>query len=332
MAIEGRKARISGCGSYLPETVITNDDLSRMVDTSDDWIVPRTGIRERRVVRVGEEASSDLGLAAARGALEMAGTSPAELDLVIAATITPDHIFPNAACLIQQKLGAERAGAFDLAAACSGFIYALDVAKQFVAAGSCEKVLVVGVDCMSMLTNWEDRNSCIIFGDGAGAVVVEPSRGAGDGEIFRSRLGAKGESEHFLVKAGGSRYPVTQDAIAAGDQYLRMEGRKVFRFAVDKMQELLEEAIRTNGFRMSDIRWVVPHQVNRRIIESAFKKLDIPLERVVMNIDRVGNTSAASVPTALDEAVRDGRIQRGDLCAMVAFGAGLAWASTIVRW
>ncbi len=327
-----RRVRIAGSGSYLPETVLTNDELSKMVDTSDEWIRTRTGIRERRIVKVGEEASSDLAFAASRRALEMAETTPEDIDLILVATITPDHIFPNTACLVQKSLEAWNAAAMDVSVACSGFIYALDMAKHYVALGTYDKVLVLGVDCMSTLTDWEDRNSCIIFADAAGAVVIEPSEGDDPGEIFQSHLGAQGECELFLVPAGGSRKPATHDTVEAREHFLHMEGRQVFRFAVAKMQELLEIVLEKNGFRASDVKWVVPHQVNQRIIENAFRKLDIPLERVLVNIDRVGNTSAASVPTVFDEAVRDGRIERGDLCAMVAFGAGLAWSSTLVRW
>ena len=324
------KVNIAGCGSYLPEKVLTNDDLSRMVNTSDEWIVPRTGIRERRIVEPGKEASSDLAAIAAVRAMEMAEVRGEDLDLIIAATITPDHIFPNTACLLQKHLKAARAGAFDLSASCSGFIYAMETGKQFILSGTCTKVLVVGVDCMSTITDYKDRNSCIIFGDGAGAVVLKPS--LGNGEIFETTLGAQGESDLFLVPAGGSRMPASRDSVENRSHYLKMEGRKVFRFAVAKMQELLEAAVKQNGFSADDIRWVIPHQVNRRILESAFRRINIPMDRVVINIERYGNTSAGSVPVALDEAVRDGRIERGDLCAMVAFGAGLSWASTVFRW
>ena len=301
-----------------------------MMDTSDEWIVSRTGIRERRVVEFGKEATSDLALGASEQAIEMAGISPDALDLIIVATITPDHIVPSTACLLQKRLGAGNASAFDLAAACAGFIHSLEVAKQFIATGSFQRILVVGADCMTTITNYEDRNSCIIFGDGAGAVVLERSKG--DGQVYDSILGAEGENDLFLVRAGGSRVPTTHETVSSRSHLLRMDGKKVFKFAVAKMKELLEASVRGNGFAPDDIKWVIPHQVNRRIIESAIKKIGIPMERVIINVDRYGNTSAASVPVALDEAVRDGRIQRGDLCAMVAFGAGLSWASTLLCW
>lgn len=324
------KVRIWGTGSYFPEKVLTNDDLSRIVDTSDEWIVPRTGIRERRVVEIGEQASSDLATGAAKRALEMAGIAPEDLGLIIAATITPDHLFPNVACLVQKNIGAKNAGAFDLSASCSGFIYGLETAKQFVQSGEFKHILVVGVDCMTTITDYTDRNACIIFGDAAGAVVLGPSDG--EAQIFASTLGAQGESDLFLVPAGGSRRPASHETVSSRAHYLRMEGRQVFRFAVAKMKELLEEAVRQNGFSADDVHWVIPHQVNLRIIESAIRKMGLPMERVIINIDRYGNTSAASIPLALDEAVRDGRIQKGHLCAGVAFGAGLAWASTLFRW
>lgn len=323
-------ARISGCGAYLPEKVLTNDELSKMVDTSNEWIVGRTGIRERRVVEIGKEATSDLATTAARRAMEMAGVEAEDLDLIIVGTITADHIFPNAACLVQRNLGATEASAFDLSASCSGFIYAMEVGKHFVGSGEKKCILVIGVDCMSTITDYKERDSCIIFGDGAGAVVLQPSDG--ESRLYRSILGARGESELFLVPAGGSRRPASHETISSRGHYLRMEGRKVFRFAVSKMQELLEAVLEDNGFKPEDVSWVIPHQVNRRIIESAFKKIGISMEQVIINIDKYGNTSAASVPVALDEAVRDGRIQRGDLCAMVVFGAGLLWASTMLRW
>ncbi|MCZ6602022.1 MAG: ketoacyl-ACP synthase III, partial [Planctomycetota bacterium] len=286
------KAYIAGCGSYLPEKVISNDDLSRLVDTTDEWIVPRTGIRERRKVEVGKEASSDLATAAGLKALEMAGVSASDLDLIVGATITPDHLFPNTACLVQRNLGAHEAAAFDLSAACAGFIYALEVAKQFVVSGTRKCVLVIGVDCMTTITDYTDRNSCIIFGDGAGAAIVRPSEG--DSQIYETTLGARGEGDLFLVPAGGSRLPASHETISSGGHFLKMEGRKVFRFAVQKMGELLEAVVTQNGFSKDDVKWVIPHQVNLRIMESAFRRIEIPMDRVIINIDRYGNTSAAS--------------------------------------
>jgi 3-oxoacyl-[acyl-carrier-protein] synthase-3 len=328
--MEIRKTRISGCGACVPEMVFTNEHFSCIVDTSDEWIVPRTGIRERRMIRVGEQASSDLAHAAARRALEMAEMDPADLQMIVVGTITPDQSLPNVACSLQSALGAKGAAAFDLSAACSGFVYALEIAKQFVSTASVDRVLAVGVDCMSTITDFEDRDSCILFGDGAGAAVVEPSDG--EGEIFKGRLGAEGDRDLFFLGAGGSRRPTTASTVRRREHLLAMNGRGVFRFAVSKMQEMLEGSLKDNGFAPNDLRWIVPHQVNLRVIDSAIRKLDIPMDRVVVNIDRYGNTCAGSVPLALDEAVRGGRIQRGDLIALVALGAGLTWASTLVRW
>jgi 3-oxoacyl-[acyl-carrier-protein] synthase-3 len=326
----GRPVVIAGTGSCVPERRLTNADLERMVDTSDDWIVSRTGIRERRIVEPGV-ASSDLGEAAARRAMEAAGIGPADLDLVVVCTVTPDQSFPSTACHVQHRLGAGRAAAFDVSAACSGFLYGLITGWQFVATGQYDNVLVIGVDIMSSIVNYQDRSTCVLFGDGAGAVVLKP--GTGRGELLYGFLRGDGSGSDFMnVPAGGSRRPTSRQTVEDGLHYMTFRGNAVFKFAVDKMRELIEDALKKNGWTTADVGLVVPHQVNTRIIEAALKKLDIPMERVFVNIEKYGNTAAASIPIALDEAVREDRMVPGKLAMMVAFGAGLTWASGVIRW
>jgi len=326
----GRPVVVAGTGSFVPERRLTNADLERMVDTSDDWIVSRTGIRERRIVEPGV-ASSDLGEAAARRAMEAAGIGPEDLDLIVVSTVTPDQSFPSTACHIQHRLGAPRAAAFDVSAACSGFLYGLTTGWQFVATGQYDHVLVVGVDIMSSIVNYQDRSTCVLFGDGAGAVVLRP--GSGRGELLYSFLRGDGSGSDFMnVPAGGSRRPTSRQTVEEGLHYMTFRGNAVFKFAVDKMRELIEDALRRNGWTTADVGLVIPHQVNTRIIEAALKKLDLPMERVFVNIERYGNTAAASIPIALDEAVREDRLVPEKLAVMVAFGAGLTWASGVIRW
>jgi 3-oxoacyl-[acyl-carrier-protein] synthase-3 len=323
-------AGILGIGVYVPEKILTNDDLQKMVDTSDEWIRSRSGIRQRHIA-APEEAVSDLALPAARSALADAGVKPEEIDLIIVATNTPDTLFPATACLVQDKLGARKAGAFDLLAGCTGFIYALSVGAQFVSAGTCRYVLVVGAETMSRVIDWEDRNTCVLFGDGAGAVVLGPSP-AGSG-ILSTRLGSDGSGGPLLsLPAGGSRLPATGETLEKRLHYLHMNGREVFKFAVKAMVDGSLEALEAAGLKKGDVDFLIPHQANIRIIEASAKRMGISLENVLINVDRYGNTSTASVPLALNEAVLEGRIKDGDNVVLVAFGAGLTWGAAVMRW
>jgi len=322
---------IAGTGSFVPERVLSNADLEKMVDTSDEWIITRTGIRERRIAEDGM-ASSDLAEIASRRALESAGVSAEELDLVIVCTITPDTILPSCACWLQERIGAKNAGAFDITAACSGFIYGLSVASNFIKAGAARLALVVGSECLSKITDYTDRTSCILFGDGAGAAVLR-STGNEESGILDFILGADGAGgELMILPAGGSRIPATHRSIDERLHYMKIRGREVFKFAVLKMVELVKASVERVGMSTKDIKLVIPHQVNTRILRSAAEKLGMPMEKIFINIDRYGNTSAASVPIALDEAHRAGQIGRGDLVVLVAFGGGLTWGSCLLRW
>ena len=323
-------AGIIGIGSYVPEKVITNQDLEKIVDTSDEWIVTRTGIRERRIA-AEEQATSDLGTIAARRALENAGIRAEELDLIIVATVTPDMNFPSTACLIQNNLKAARAAAFDVEAACSGFLYSLATANQFIATGFYRNILVVGAECLSRFTNWKDRNTCILFGDGAGAAIVgRVEQGYG---MLSHCMGADGSGGDLLkLRAGGSRLPASLETVENDLHYVHMDGSEVFKFAVRIMVTAAGEAIRLAGMTKEDLDYLIPHQANIRIIKEAAKRLDMSADRVWVNLDKYGNMSAASIPVALDEAVRSGRIRKGDNICMVGFGGGLTWASCIMKW
>lgn len=325
-----RPVGIVSLGAAVPERVLTNHDLERMVDTSDEWIVTRTGIRERRIAADGQ-ATSDLALAAAREALARAAVSPAEVDLVILATCTPDMPLPATACLVQAALGARQAAAFDLDAACSGFVYALAAGAQFVAAGACGTVLVVGAETLSRIVNWQDRSTCVLMGDAAAAAVLRPVDP--DLGLLGIYLAADGQGADLLrVEAGGSRLPVDDEVLRQGRHYLTMNGREVFRFAVNAMGDAAERALAAAGLSADQVDWFVPHQANYRIIDAAARRFGFPMERVVVNLDRYGNTSAASVPLAMYEAERDGRIRRGDVVLAVAFGAGLTCGAAVMRW
>lgn len=323
--------RILGTGHYVPEKVLTNHDLEKMVDTSDEWIVERSGIRERRVAAEGE-FTSDLATKAGQRALEAAGVSPEELDLILVATVTPDMPLPSTAMFVQQKIGA-RPGcpAMDFAAACAGFIYGLSVADQFIRTGAARRVLLVGVELLSRVLNWEDRTTCVLFGDGAGAVVLGPSEGEhglvstklyGDGSLTRS----------LCIPGGGSAQPASAASVAAGQHFVHMVGKDIFKVAVKHLSSASLAAVEAAGLTADDIDWVVPHQANLRILDGVSKRCGIPLDRFCLNIERYGNTSSASVPIALDEAVRDGRIQPGQNVLMCALGGGIAWGSALVRW
>ncbi len=322
-------ARIQGTGSFVPARVLTNVDLERMVETSDAWIVERTGIRERRIAASGESCS-DLAVKAAERALEAAGVAAADLDLILVATCTGDAPLPATACVLQHRLGAQRAAACDISAACSGFVYALAVGDAYVRSGY-RRVLVVGSEVMSMLMDWTDRGTCILFGDGAGAVVLGP---AADGKgILSSHLHSDGTLWDLIcVPGGGSAAPPSEKMLAEGLQYLKMKGNETFKVAVRTMEEVAREALSANGLSVEDLDLYIPHQANVRIIKAVASRLGLPMEKVVMNMDRYGNTSAASIPLALDEAVRGGRVREGNLILMEAFGGGLTWGSVLVRW
>ena len=316
-------SRISGTGSYLPERILTNDELERMVDTSDEWIRTRTGIVERHIA-ADNEMASDLALNASRNALAAAGIQAAELDLIILATTTPDVIFPSTACILQDKLGVGGCPAFDVQAVCSGFVYALATADMFVRAGKCRNALVVGTEIYSRILDWSDRSTCVLFGDGAGAVVLTQSDQPG---ILSSHLHADGSHRETLAVpaniCGGK---------LRGTPFVMMEGNAVFKFAIKVLEEVVEEALAENDLQASDIDWLIPHQANIRIIQSTAKKLGIPMEKVIITLDKHGNTSAASIPLALDIAVRDGRIKPGQHVLLEGVGGGFTWGSALIRW
>ena len=323
------RARILGTGSYVPERVLTNTDLERMIATSDSWIVERTGIRERRIAAPGE-ACSDLGIKAAERALEAAGLTAADLDLILVATCTGDSPLPSTACLIQHRLGAVRAAACDISAACCGFVYALAVGDAYVKTGL-RHVLVVGAEVMSAIMDWTDRSTCILFGDGACAVVLGPAEG--DRGILSSHLHSDGNLWDLIcVPGGGSRIPPSDKMLADGLQYLKMKGNETFKVAVKTLEESAREALSANHFAVEDLDLYVPHQANVRIIKAVADRLGLPMEKVFLNMDRYGNTSAASIPLALDEAVRTALVKDGSLVMIAAFGSGLTWASSLIRW
>jgi len=321
---------IAALGTYLPEKVLSNHDLEQMVDTSDEWIVPRTGIRERRIA-APDQATSDLAALAARQALERAQMSADQIDAIIVATCTPDHMFPATACLVQAQLGAGNAMAFDLEAACSGFVFAFNCGAAMIASGMARNVMLVGAETLSRITDYEDRGSCILFGDGAGAAILRPA--ANSGAVLYSELGADGSNPDILiVPAGGSRNPTSHQTVEQREHYMHLQGREVFRLAVNKLTELLERIPERAGISLDEIKMVIPHQSNIRIIKSACERGGMDMERTCINIDRVGNTSAASIPLALGEAVERGEIGRGDLVLLLAFGGGLTWGATLLRY
>jgi 3-oxoacyl-[acyl-carrier-protein] synthase-3 len=322
-------AIIVGTGSYLPERRLTNDDLSKMVDTSDEWIVQRTGIKERRIAGK-DESTASMATAASRRAIEAAGLTPQDLDLIICATITPEMQFPSTACFVAANLGLDHTPAFDVAAACSGFLFALETATNFIKAGRYKNVLVIGAETLSRITDYTDRASCILFGDGAGAVVLQRCNDSRRGVIYGS-LHADGNGWEMLHCLPGSRHPINADAIAMRRQYMQIKGRDVYKFAVQRFTELIEDAMRKCELTTADVKLIIPHQVNQRIIDSALEKLDFPPQNAFVNIAKYGNTSAASIPIALDEAWRAGKIGAGDVIIFVAFGGGLTWANAVVR-
>jgi 3-oxoacyl-[acyl-carrier-protein] synthase-3 len=326
----GRGSRIAGTGSYVPVQVMRNADLEKLVDTSDQWITERTGIKERRVAS-SAEASSDLALRASHQALEMAGVAPAALDMVVVGTITPDMPLPACAAVLHNKLGAKGTPAFDVSAACAGFIYALSIADQFIKTGQCSRVLVVGVEMLSKVINWQDRNTCVLFGDGAGAVVLVPAE-AGNGRVLSSKLYTDSSLvESLCIPAGGSREPLTVEGLTAQRNKVQMIGSDIFRIAVRNLTSASRSALSEAQLSPEAVDWVVPHQANLRIINQVAQRLGIPYERFILNIDRYGNTSSASIPIALDQGVRDGRVKPGHTVLMCALGAGVTWASALVQ-
>jgi 3-oxoacyl-[acyl-carrier-protein] synthase-3 len=327
---QGRSCSITGVGSYVPEKILTNADLEKMVETSDEWITSRTGIKERRIA-AKDEFTSDMAVKAAERAMKMAGVTGDQIDLVIVATITPDMPFPATACLVQQKIGAKRAAAFDLEAACSGFIYGLEVAQQFINSRTYDTVLVVGAEKLSSIVDWSDRNTCVLFGDGAGAAILQ-NRENSHG-LLTAVMGADGEKAELLfMPGGGSRCPATSDSVDARLHYLRMEGKETFKSAIQAMQSAAQEVLRRCELDITKIKCVIPHQANRRIIDAVGERLGATPEQIFVNLDKYGNTSAASVAIALDEAVTSGKIQRGDLVLLVVFGAGLTWGAAVIEW
>lgn len=323
------KARIAGTGSYAPTRVLTNADLEGMVATSDEWIRERTGIRERRIAATGE-ACSDLAVQAGKQALAAAGVAASDLDMILVATCTGDFPLPATACLVQHQLGATKAGACDLSAACCGFVYALSVADAYIKTGM-RHVLVIGSEVMSAITDWTDRNTCVLFGDGAGAVVLSAS----DGErgILSTDLRSDGTlCELIMVPGGGSRTPPSEKVLAERLHYIKMKGNETFKVAVRTLEDIARATLAANHVEVEDLDLYIPHQANVRILKAVMERLGLPMEKVLLNLDRYGNTSAASIPIALDEAVREGRIKDGSLVMLGAFGAGLTWASAMIRW
>jgi 3-oxoacyl-[acyl-carrier-protein] synthase-3 len=327
---QGRTCSVTGVGSYVPSRILTNADLEKMVDTSNEWILTRTGIRERRIAADGE-FTSDMSAMAARRAMEMAGVTPEQIDLIIVATITPDMPFPNTACLVQRKLGARRCAAFDVEAACSGFIYAMEIGQQFITSRTYDTVLVIGAEKLSTIVDWTDRNTCVLFGDGAGAAILQ-NRPDSHG-LLTAVMGADGNNADLLyMPGGGSQCPASADSVAERRHFLRMTGKETFKNAVQAMYGAAKEALKQCELDISQIKCIIPHQANQRIIDAVGERLGATPDQLFVNLDRYGNTSAASVAIALDEAVHSGRLQRGDLILIVAFGAGLTWGAAVIEW
>lgn len=324
-----RTVSIIGTGSYVPERVLTNKDLESIVDTSDEWIYSRTGMKERRIAS-SEQAASDLGMEAAKEALADAGVSADEIDLIIVATLSPDMFFPSTACFVQDKIGAKNAYCFDLGAACSGFLYALDTAKNLIAGGSAETALVIGTEKMSTFLDWEDRSTCILFGDGAGAAVL---RAGGEGRgIMKAVMGSDGSLAELLqTPGGGSRNPISQDVIDQKMQYISMQGREVYKHAVTRMTEAVVQVLEVNGLSSDEIKYFIPHQANIRIIDAISKRLNVA-DRMFSNVEKYANTSSAALAIALDEAVKGGSVSKGDLIVLTVFGGGFTWGANVLEW
>ncbi len=322
-------AHITGWGMYVPELVLTNEDLSKIVDTNDEWIRERTGIRERHIARDNEYPST-LAVRAGLKALDIANLRPTELDLIICATSTPEYLLPSTASIIQDQIGATRAGAFDLLAACTGFIYGLNMGAQFIRSGSLKNVMVIGTETLSRFINWKDRTTCILFGDGAGAFVLQASDEPGG--VISAVMHSDGSGANLLTLPVGSRFPATEESVRNNKHFIEMDGKEVFRFATRVMVQATNEALKAAGWTLEDVQWVIPHQANLRIIDSAARGLKLPLERFIINIDRYGNTSTASIPMAAVEAVENGSVKPGDKIVLVGFGGGLTWGALTAEW
>lgn len=328
----GRRVKIAGMGSYLPPKRLTNKDLEKMVDTSDEWITKRTGIKERRIVEDGV-ASSDLASKAAMKALKDAKVSPKDVELIITSTITPDNLFPSTSCYVQSHIGAKNAGAFDVLAACAGFIYALSIGENYVRSGMANNVLVIGAECLSKVTDYTDRTTCILFGDGAGAVLLQRANGRFSSEVISTHLGADGKHTDVLtLPAGGSKIPSSSKSIKERLHYIKFRGREVFKLAISNLTKVMRKTIDSSDYSVDDFSLFILHQSNFRIIEATMERLKIPPEKMFFNIDKYGNTSSASIPIALDEVKQSGRLKRGDLVLLAAFGGGLTWSSSIIKW
>ncbi len=323
-------ARITGTGSYAPKKIITNHDLEKLVDTSDEWITDRTGIKERRIAEKGQ-STSDLAAEAAKKALKAAEIGAQDLDLILVATTTPDMIMPNLGCMLQEKIGAKNAAAFDIYAACSGFIYGLSIADAFIRAETYKNILLVGAESLSRFVDWEDRTTCVLFGDGAGAAVLQ--KHSGKRGIISTHLHSDGSYGSLLnIPGGGALHPATHDTVRKRMHFIKMKGNETFKCAVRALEDVVQEALDKNKVRPEDIDFLVPHQANLRIIQAMAQRLKMSMDKVVLTLPKYGNTSAASIPMALDEAVRDGRIKENHLLLLEAFGGGLTWASALVRW
>lgn len=328
--MSGKRIKIVSTGSYIPERVLTNADLEKMVDTSDEWISTRTGIRRRHIARE-DQAASDLAYEASTKALEKKGISVKELDMIIVATITPDMLFPATACILQDKLGAKDIPAFDLEAACSGFLYGISIASQFINTGVYHTILVVAAETLSKIIDWEDRNTCVIFADGAGAAILQPSND-GNG-IISTYLGADGGGADLVgVPAGGSRMPASVETVRERQHYMKMKGNELFKRAVKVMVHAVDEALKMGNLTYGDLDFFIPHQANIRIIQAVAKRIDLPMEKVYINLHECGNMSAASIAVALDQAVEEGKINKGDKVLLASFGGGLTWASMVIEW
>ena len=324
------RSRIISTGSYLPRKVLTNSDLEKMVDTSDDWITGRTGIKERRIADKGQ-AASDLAYEASKIAIKRAGLKARDLDMIIVATVTGDMPFPSTACFLQDRLGAVNAAGFDVNAACSGFLYGLYVADNFIKAGTHKRILVVGTEVLSKIVDWKDRTTCVLFGDGAGAVILEPAYGKRG--ILSMHIHSDGSMWDLLnVPGGGSRNPASADSISRRLHFIKMKGNETFKIAVRTMATIAEKTLRENNLTSSELSFLIPHQANLRIIQATAQRIGLPLSKVIINLERYGNTSAASIPIALNEAVESGQIKRGDYILLEAFGGGLTWASALIKW
>ena len=326
-----RTVSIIGTGSYVPEKILTNEDLSKIVETDDEWITTRTGIKERRIA-ADDEYTSDMGAKAALAAMKQAGITGDEIDLILVATATPDMVFPATACFVQTKIGAKRAACLDISAACAGFLFAVEIAQQFITCHTYDTVLVIGAEKLTTITDWTERNTCVLFGDGAGAAILR-HRDSGSHGLISTHIASDGRFADILwMPGGGSRHPITRDNVDNHLQTIKMSGKEVYKQAVTAMVDAAKKALEKAGLTIDDIACVIPHQANIRIIEAIADRLKIPVEKVFVNLDRYGNTSAAAVAIALDEANRSGRIKAGDYVLMIVFGGGLTWAGSVIEW